>query len=145
MVSKIVMGTVIILDLDKFEEKTIREGWNQYTPNIITGELSRLVEEFVRKWCARVVYGLDWKRGTEEAVIEVPGVKPDEVVADLEKIRQEIRELGATISIGVAYGPIIFDKPRSRREAYKSYTRRLALKALRKIKRKGGDGLMVIE
>jgi len=140
----VVWGTVVILDLDKFEDIVKAKGWSRYSPNPVTGELSRLVEEFVRKWNAYVVYGLDWKRGTEEAVIEIPLVEPVEIMDDLENIRREIEKLGVTISIGVAYGPITGRKASNRRDAYKGYTRKIALKALKEAKRLGGNRIIVL-
>lgn len=137
-------GTVVIMDLDRFKEMTRRMGWTRYRPNVITGELSRMVEEFSRRWSARVVYGLDWDRGTEEAVLELPGVRPEEIMEDLERIRVEIKRMGGSISMGVAYGPIYPRKARNRREAYSSATAKLALKALREAKRLGGDRIVVV-
>ena len=140
---KLVEGTVIILDLDKFKKVTKERGFNEYKPNIITGTLTHLVENFVRKWNAYVLYGLDYSRGTEEAVIIIPMIKPEEVLGDLEKIRREIEKLGASLSIGVSYGVIVNIKARNRREAYENITVKNALKALREAKRKGGNRIVV--
>jgi len=139
----LIEGTVIILDLDKFKKVTKERGFNEYRPNIITGTLTHLVEDFVRKWNAYVLYGLDYSRGTEEAVIMIPMTKPEEVLDDLEKIRKEIEKLGATLSIGVSYGVIINIKARDRREAYKNITVKNALKALKEAKRKGGNRIVI--
>lgn len=136
-------ATVAVLDLDRFKELTKERGWSKYSPNIITGEFSKLVEDFVRKWCAHLIYGLDWNRGTEEAVVEISGVEPNEVLEDLEKIRRRVEELGGSLSIGVAYGPSITIKAKSRREAYLSPLVRMATKALRKAKRSGGNRMKV--
>ena len=140
---KLVEGTVIVLDLDKFKKVTKERGFNEYKPNIITGTLTHLVENFVRKWNAYVLYGLDYSRGTEEAVIIIPMIKPEEVLGDLEKIRKEIEKLGATLSIGVSYGVIVNIKARNRREAYENITVKNALKALREAKRKGGNRIVI--
>ncbi|OYT50817.1 MAG: hypothetical protein B6U76_12065 [Desulfurococcales archaeon ex4484_217_2] len=140
---KLVEGTVIVLDLDKFKKVTKERGFNEYKPNIITGTLTHLVENFVRKWNAYVLYGLDYSRGTEEAVIIIPMIKPEEVLGDLEKIRREIEKLGATLSIGVSYGVIVNIKARNRREAYENITVKNALKALREAKRKGGNRIVI--
>jgi len=140
---KLVEGTVIVLDLDKFKKVTKEKGFNEYKPNIITGTLTHLVENFVRKWNAYVLYGLDYSRGTEEAVIIIPMTKPEEVLSDLEKIRREIEKLGASLSIGVSYGVLINIKARNRREAYENITVKNALKALREAKRKGGNRIVI--
>ncbi len=135
-------GCVIIMDLDKFEELTLKRGWSQYTPNIITGTLTDLVEQFARKYFAVVIYGLDRDRGTEEVVLEIPDVDNEilrQIIVDLEKIRLEIEKLGGSITIAVALGPIIGKPAKNRREAYNTPTRRLALKLLREAKRKGGN------
>ncbi len=135
-------GCVIVMDLDRFEELTAKHGWNQYTPNIITGALTDLVEQFVRKYFAVVVYGLDRVRGTEEVVLEIPDVDDEilrNIVRDLEAIRREIRRLGGSITIAVALGAISGKPARSRRDAYDGPTRRLALKLLREAKRRGGN------
>ena len=140
----LVEGTVVIMDLDKFEEMTISMGWDQYKPNIVTGTLTQLVEWFVRKWSAFAVYGLDPKRGTEEVVLEIPNVRPKELKDDLEYIRREINRLGASISIVAVYGFVGLKACRDRREAYTATpTRRLALKLLRKIKRIGGNRVLI--
>jgi len=140
---KLVEGTVIVLDLNKFKKVTKEKGFNEYKPNIITGTLTHLVENFVRKWNAYVLYGLDYFRGTEEAVIIMPMTKPEEVLSDLEKIRREIEKLGSTLSIGVSYGVIVNIKARNRREAYENITVKNALKALREAKRKGGNRIVI--
>lgn len=138
-----IWGSVIVLDLDKFKEYTEVRGWSNYTPNVITGELSRLVEAFARKWSGRIIHGLDWSRGTEEAIIELPGVEPREILRDLEDIRARIEELGSSISIGVSYGPLHSMRVRGKRELYSSTTIKLAFKALRKAKRMGGNRIII--
>lgn len=98
-----VEGIIIVLDLDRFEEYTIKYGLDQYKPNTITGMLTSLVENFIRKWRAVVVYGLDYERGTEETIIEIPyGFEQiDEIVKDLKAIKDEINKAGALITIVV--------------------------------------------
>lgn len=139
----LVEGVVVILDLDRFSDLTESMGWDKYKPNIVTGTLTQLVEEFVRKYSANVLYGLDPERGTEEAVIEIPFVKPEEIINDLRRIKCEIEKTGATISIGIAYGPLEPIKPKSRRNAYTGITRRRAYKALKEAKRKGGNRIVI--
>lgn len=136
-------GTVIIIDLDRFKEITEKYGFNKYKPNIITGSLTSLVENFVRKWQGTVLYGLDYNRGTEEAVIVLPDIKPEEVIDDLRKMKNEIKKLKVTMSIGLSYGPLDVLKARNRREAYSGLTVKRALKALNEAKRKGGNKIII--
>ena len=143
IMDKVIEGTVIIMDLDEFEKITKEKGFDEYKPNIITGTLTYLIENFVRKWSAYVVYGLDYERGTEEVIIEIPLVRPEDVMEDVKRISETIKSLGASISIGMSYGPIIFMKARNRREAYSNPTIRLALKALQEAKRRGGGRIIV--
>jgi len=135
------------MDLDKFEEFMNTHGLNPYKPNIITGTLTNLVEDFVRKWNGVVIHGLDPVRGTEEAVIEIPyGYEYlDDVVRDLEYIKSVINSLGASISI-VVLKDLVYPKPASdRREAYHGTPgRRRAWKLLRRIKRSGGNQILVL-
>lgn len=134
----IVEGTIVIMDLDDFGELVKREGLSEYSPNRISGLLSNLVEEFVRKWSAVVVYGLDWNRGTEEVVIEIPLVKPEELREDLLRIHSEINREGGKISIVALRSPVSCRVARNRREAYEEY-RKKAHRVLLRIKRRGGN------
>ncbi|WFO76173.1 hypothetical protein J4526_04905 [Desulfurococcaceae archaeon MEX13E-LK6-19] len=139
-----VEGTIIVLDLDKFGEMVEEKGLSEYKPNVVTGLLTQLVEEFVRKWSAVVIYGLDHKRGTEEAVIEIPYVEPSEVADDLEKIKREIEKTGASITIVAIKDYVIARSARDRREAYYGTPGRArALKLLKKAKRRGGGQLII--
>lgn len=141
----LVEGTVVVMDLDRFEELTRRMGWDQYKPNIVTGTLTQLVEWFASKWRAVVVYGLDQERGTEEAVLEIPGVEPEELREDLEYIRRRIKELGASITIVAVKGYVGLKPCMSRRNAYYGTpTRALAHKLLVKAKRKGGNTVIIV-
>lgn len=140
-----VEGTIVVIDLDRFGELVREQGLSEYSPNKVTGLLTSLVEEFVRKWNAVVVYGLDYQRGTEEAVIEIPFVDPWDVVDDLKKLASMISDAGASISIVVLRDFVLGRRARDRREAYYGTPGRArALKILRKIKRRGG-GCIVVE
>ncbi len=141
----LVEGTVVIIDLDRMSEKVAEMGWSEYKPNPATGELTLLVEQLASKWSAVVVYGLDPERGTEEAVLEIPMVRPEELKEDLERIRMEIKKHGVTATIVAVYGFVGLKPAGSRREAYTATpTRRRAAKLLRQAKRRGGD-IVVIE
>jgi len=140
----LVWGTVVVLDLDRFEETIEERGWSQYTPNPATGLLSHLVEQLARKWSAVIVYGLDWERGTEEAVLEIPLVEPEELREDLERIKEEVNKLGVGITIVAVRGYVGLKPAKSRREAYTATpTRRLAIKLLRRAKRRGGNTIII--
>lgn len=147
MIILFVRGLIIVLDLDKFEEFIREKGWDPYKPNIITGTLTSLVEDFARKWNGVIIYGLDRKRGTEEVVIEIPyGYEYlDEIVKDLYKIKEEINKLGASISI-VVVKDFVYPKPvNNQREAYQGTPgRRRAWRIIRRIKRSGGNKILVI-
>ncbi len=135
---KAVEGTVIAMDLDRFGEYVRMHGLSSYSPNIVSGTLSHLVEWFIRKWSGVLVYGLDWERGTEEAIIEVPYVDPSEVRADLRRIYEEIRSMGVGISIVAIRDYVLCRPAKSRREAYYGTVgRRRALKLLKMVKRRG--------
>lgn len=142
--NRLVEGSVIILDLDRFGELVEERGLSEYRPNVVTGTLTELVERFVRRHGGVVVYGLDYERGTEEAVIEVPFAEPEELVGELEEIRRRIRELGASITIVVVKDYVVARPARTRREAYTATPgRRRAARLLRAAKRRGGDVVVV--
>jgi len=144
-------GVIIVLDLDHFKKIVKEMGWSEYSPTPITGLLSNLVDELVHKHHVMVVYGLDWKRGTEETILACPSPDMDPLLKDLGAIRGKIEEAGketgsnATISIGVAQGPLLREKPtRSRRELFKTPTQRLAKRALQKAKQRGGNQMVIL-
>ncbi len=140
----LVEGVVIVMDLDRFGEVVEERGWSEYSPNPATGLMTLLVERFVSKWRAVVVYGLDPERGTEEVVLEIPLVEPEEVLPDLEEIRRRLNEVGVGVTIAVVRGPVGLKPARSRREAYYGTpARRLAVRLLREAKRRGGNRVVV--
>ncbi len=138
-------GVVVVIDLDRFSEVVSERGWSEYSPNPATGLLTLLVERFVSKWNAVVVYGLDPERGTEEVVLEIPGVDPEEILSDLEEIKRQINELGVGVTIVVVRGLVGAKPARNRGEAYYGTpTRQLAIKMLRRAKRRGGNTIIVV-
>jgi len=140
-------GLIIVLDLDKFEEFMESRGWDPYKPNIITGSLTRLVEDFVKKWSGVIIYGLDEARGTEEAVIEIPygHERIEDIRRDLKRIKDEINRLGASISIVVVKDYVTGKPASSRREAYYGTPgRKRAVRLLKMIKRRGGNRILVL-
>jgi GGDEF domain-containing protein len=144
-------GVIVVLDLDHFKKMVREMGWPEYSPNPITGLLSGLVDELIRKHHAVVVYGLDWRRGTEETMLACPSPDMGSLLRDLEAIRRKVEEAGretgsnATVSIGVAQGPLLRVKPtRSRRELFKTPTQRLAKRALQRAKQRGGNQMVIL-
>lgn len=133
----VVDGAIVIIDLDSFEDYTRAKGLDPYRPNDVTGLLSALVEGLARKWQGVVVYGLDWDRGTEEAVIEFPLVQAEELEYDLRMIAESICRAGVGVSIVAVTGPVTGKPARNRREAYDGYRRR-AKRLLERVKSRGG-------
>jgi len=143
----LVPGIIVIIDLDKFREFVEKHGLDPYKPNIITSELTSLVELFTRKFRGVVIYGLDYERGTEEAVIEIPyGVDYlDLVISELKYIANRIRELGTTLTAVIVVDYVSGRSAKSRRDAYEgTLGRRRALRALRRAKKKGGNRIIVL-
>ncbi|MCE4604812.1 MAG: hypothetical protein F7B20_07625 [Aeropyrum sp.] len=144
MQGALVEGTIVIIDLDRFEEVTERLGLDRYRPNRYTGLLSGLVESLASRWSAVVVYGLDWRRGTEEAVLEIPLVEPREVKGDLVKLARRLCEEGIPATIVAVKGLVGAARPIGRREAYTgSPDRARARRLLESLKRRGGGAVLV--
>ncbi len=146
---------IIFIDLDNFKELSEKQGWVSYKPNEITGALTNLVTNFIRKHVGEVIYGLDEKRGTEECMLRLTGaLSHDVIVSDLEYIANKIQETGmecgcdASISIGVARGPYTPIRPTGpyqwSKKLFKGQAQRLAHKALRKAKKQGGNRIVFL-
>ncbi|ALL01642.1 hypothetical protein Pyrde_1599 [Pyrodictium delaneyi] len=134
----------MIIDLDRFSEVVEERGWSEYSPNPATGLLTRLIEMFARRWQGVIIYGFDEERGTEEVVIEIPLVEPEELLPDLEKIKQELNSIGVGITIVALKGYVLGKPAADRREAYTATPfRRRALALLRKAKRRGGNTVII--
>ncbi|MEM1761768.1 MAG: hypothetical protein QW043_04255 [Desulfurococcaceae archaeon] len=142
-----VPGLIVALDLDEFGEYVKSRGLDPYRPNVVSGELTRLIEEFAWKHRGVVVFGLSPERGTEEALIEIPYSLEvlESVVKDLEGIKARVEEHGVTLSAVVLLDYVPGRPTRSRREAYHGTPgRRRAWKALRCLKRRGGSKILVL-
>jgi GGDEF domain-containing protein len=145
-----VNGVTVVLDLDNFKEVMKVMGWSEYKPNVVTGSLTRLVKEVASKLGGIVIHGLDEERGTEEAVVKFVGADVEEVLEELERVRLEIERIGkesrsnATISAGVYVGPITSLKPQPLSMAKKAPEVVMALRALKKAKKKGGNRIVVL-
>lgn len=155
MVLETIEELIIYIDLDNFKRISQEKGWISYRPNEITGTLTHLIRDFVRRHHAEVLFGLDEKRGTEECMLRLTGVLSyEKIIQDLQRILNKIKEIGevcncdATVSIGVARGPFTERKPTGpnqwSRTAIKGYTQRLARKALKKAKKQGGNRIVFL-
>lgn len=144
--SRMVPGIIILMDLDGFKEYTMSRGLDQYTPNLVTGELTRLVESFAIKYNGVIVYGLDYERGTEEALIEIPfGCEQvSRIIEDLRMIKEIINTMGVGITIVVIGDYVIARPARDRREAYfGTLGRKKAVRIIKRLKKKGGNTIYV--
>lgn len=135
-------GALVIIDLDRFSEVVRERGWSEYRPNPATGLLSQLVDALARRWQGLVVYGLDWERGTEEAVLEFPGIEATDLVDDLVGIARELEAQGVRATIVAVTGPVLGRPARTRREAYQG-PRRAAKRIMESLKRRGGGVVYV--
>ncbi|BAN90638.1 hypothetical protein ACAM_1169 [Aeropyrum camini SY1 = JCM 12091] len=139
-----VKAVVVIIDIDRFEEKTRMLGLDPYKPNRFTALLTSLIEEFAVSRRATVVYGLDRERGTEEALVEIPLTDPEEVEGDLIRIAREMCEAGAPVTVVAIESLMGPGKPADRRAAYSgSPFRRRARRILEKLKKRGGGVVYV--
>jgi GGDEF domain-containing protein len=140
-------GTIVFLDLDKFGECIEEQNWNAYKPNEISGFLTNKLLEYITKFQAVHLWGINKKRGTEEAILlflqEKEWVKS--LFEDLrKKILKLAKKFGAntSLSVGIAHGPIKnlkVVKGHSRKEFIKNPTVYMAYKALKKAKKMGGN------
>jgi len=138
------LKALVYLDLDDFKHAVKAKGWATYTPNPITAELSEMVAEISETHSAAILFGLDFARGTEEALIFFSDI-PEEVLEErLEDMRKRIENLGrefgtgTTISIGVATNiPEINLKAVKRQDIKRHPILKLAYDALRKAKKRG--------
>lgn len=125
------MAVVIAVDLDNFAEIVKKRGWTAYSPNPVTRYLSHAVSNFAKNHSATIIHGLDFERGTEEAVIYCSDPDLGSIIADLKVMRKEIYDLGeTTLSVGITCIPS--DVPV---KSLKDFP--LAKKALKESKRKG--------
>ncbi|MCE4601167.1 MAG: hypothetical protein F7C38_06340 [Desulfurococcales archaeon] len=137
-----VQGTIILIDIDAMEEVMMERGWNEYKPNEATGLLSNLVEDLVRRRHAVVIHGLDWERGTEEALLELPVTRPEEIENDLVEIAKLMcSQAGVSVTIVAVEGPVGL-KPVDRKRVYTG-SRGYAKRLLEALKRRGGGVVYV--
>jgi GGDEF domain-containing protein len=143
-------GTIIFLDLDRFGESIKEKTWDEYRPNPISGFLTNKLLEYITKFQAIHLYGINKKRGTEEAILLFLQDR-DWVHSLFEDLRREVLkkarkfDVNTSLSIGIAHGPIRnlkVVKEHSRKEFIKHPTVYLAYKALKKAKKRGGNQII---
>jgi len=108
-----------MLDVDFMEEMVREKGLPEYKPNLATGFLTRAVESLAIKHNGVVIFGLDYERGTEEAVLEFPLTSCDELRKDLDQIHNELARMGFSISLVCLDGYVLGKRANTREEAYK--------------------------
>ncbi len=144
---------IIFIELDNFKKIAEKQGWVAYRPNEITGKMTVIISNFVKKYLGEVIYGLDERHGTDECMIRLTGaLSHEEIVIDLEGIVFIIEETGqeggcnSTVSIGVARGPNTRIRPTGpyqwSKRLFKGQAQRLARKALMKAKKLGGNRII---
>lgn len=136
-----VEGCIVVMDVDFLGELVEERGLSDYEPNAVTGYLTVAVESLAREHGGVVVYGLDYERGTEEAVIEFPLKTCSELEDALERIELGVKEAGASISTVCMEGLVLGRRAKSRREAFRgtpwreaTYKRLLELKRRKRAK-----------
>jgi GGDEF domain-containing protein len=144
-------GTVVFVDLDNFKVCMEEKSWSNYNPNPITRFLTDTIMQFVRKYRASVLWGMDKKRGTEEAILFFQYRKRF-VRKLIEGLRKSVLELAkhynapTSLSAGLAEGPypqIKRIKSHSKKEFKKDPTILLAYRALKKAKKSGGNSTVI--
>jgi GGDEF domain-containing protein len=144
------IGTFIFLDLDNFGECVKTMGWSEYTPNPISAFLTDEVEYYIHDRFNVLIWGLDQKRGTEEAIIlsyeplESIQVWCYKVIRDVKAIAEEFNA-NTSLSCGIATGIVSETKAitdNRTKTINRDPLRGLAYKALRQAKKKGGNRLI---
>jgi GGDEF domain-containing protein len=140
-------GTFIFLDLDNFGECARNMGWSEYTPNPITAFLTDEVERYIHERLSVLIWGLDPRRGTEEAIIlsyePIESIQAwcDDLIQDVKAIAEELNA-NTSLSCGIATG-IVFERKAIADNRTKTIGRDplrwLAYKALRQAKKKRGE------
>ncbi|AFH42300.1 hypothetical protein IOK49_06690 [Fervidicoccus fontis] len=145
MTSKLTWGSIVIADLDNFEEVVREKGLNEYVKNSITNALTEGVIFLAIKFRGIIIYGVNKERGTEEAVLEFPMMRCSDLESDLYSIKEEINKNGANITVVCLEGYVLGKNANSRKEAYYGTPwRSFARKILEEAKRKGGNRIIII-
>ena len=145
----LVQSSLVILDLDQFGSITKQIGWPEYAPNQVTGLLTELIQELLSKNHGTHIRGLDYQRGTEEAILFFSAPDLQQLITDLKSLKTKIYLLGkqlelpVTISIGVSFGKLPPIRLRDDSKLMKTLLFKMAQKALRMAKKQGGNHLVV--
>jgi GGDEF domain-containing protein len=143
-------GIIVFLDLDRFRECVKEKNWSEYAPNKFSGFLTNRLLEYTRKYQAVHLWGINKRRGTEEAILLFLQEKK-QVKAIFEKLRKKIcnmaKEIGVntSLSVGIAEGTIQNlkkIKSHAKKEFMNNPTVYLAYKALKEAKKKGGNKII---
>jgi GGDEF domain-containing protein len=145
-------GTFIFLDLDNFGECVRNMGWSEYTPNPISAFLTDEVERYIHERLSVLIWGLDQRRGTEEAIIlsydPIESIQAwcYDLIEDVKAIATELNA-STSLSCGIATGIVSEIKAiadNRTKTIGRDPLRWLAYKALRQAKKKGGNRLIQV-
>ncbi len=142
-------SAIVILDLDQFGSKMKALGWSEYKPNVITGSLTELVTSLLTRHHGTHIRGLDYQRGTEEAVLFFSDPNSEQLLKALKHIMVEIEKLGrdlsqsTTLSIGISFGPVPPIRLHQNSDLKQVFLYKSAKKALRTAKKQGGNRMIV--
>ena len=142
-------SAIVILDLDQFGSKMKALGWSEYKPNVITGSLTELVTSLLTRHHGTHIRGLDYQRGTEEAVLFFSDPNSEQLLKALKHIIVEIEKLGrdlsqsTTLSIGISFGPVPPIRLHQNSDLKQVFLYKSAKKALRTAKKQGGNRMIV--
>ena len=142
-------SAIVILDLDQFGSKMKALGWSEYKPNVITGSLTELVTSLLTRHHGTHIRGLDYQRGTEEAVLFFSDPNSEQLLKALKHIMVEIEKLGrdlsqsTTLSIGISFGPVPPIRLHQNSDLKQVFLYKYSKKALRTAKKQGGNRMLV--
>ena len=142
-------SAIVILDLDQFGSKMKEMGWSEYKPNVITGSLSDLLTNLLSRQHGTHIRGIDYQRGTEEAVLFFSAPNSKQLIKSLEQLIVQIEKLGRdlsqsiTLSIGISFGPVPPIRLHENSDLKPLFLYKSAKKALKTAKTQGGNRMVV--
>ena len=143
-------SALVMLDLDQFGKIIKEVGWSEYKPNQVTGLLSNLIANLLSKHHGTHIQGLDYERGTEEAILFFSAPDLEELLDDLESLKLKIHLLGKelalpiTISIGVSVGSPPVLRLHDSSDLTQMLLFKSARKALKTAKKRGGNQIIML-